>query len=275
MSRFCGECGQAVAEGAVFCGGCGANLRASGGMQPATPGQTSVSPKQALANPIRSQTGQPKKKTLLYATGAVVAVLGLAVCGAIYAAHRVSANHPESKFNLGTILRSASAPQAGGTETEEDKSEKSSSRDVCSLISKEEVAKATGVSVYQTSLNDEKDVCTYAPAEDGMVTVSVGVQWENGTFAMRALPAMSKQLINEDMRQPVSGIGDEAYILGVDKDTEKQFQQVPKELRAFSSFTTGPLVFRKGDVMVTVTATFAEKKSDVEKKIAAIVAGRV
>ncbi|HMI54191.1 MAG TPA: zinc ribbon domain-containing protein [Candidatus Saccharimonadales bacterium] len=271
MSRFCGQCGEGVGEDATFCGGCGANLHAKGEPQP------DVLPKQALANPATIQASDSKNKILLYAAGAVLAVLALAIGGAIYAARRVSgeASHLARESGLATILKSVSSSPAGGTDAAESEPEKPPERNVCGLISKGEVEKATGVSVSGTSLNEERDVCTYAPAEDGMVTVTVGVEWQNGKFAMRALPAMSKQLINEDLRQPVSGIGDEAYLLGVDKDTERQFEQVPKELRAVSSFTTGPLVFRKGDVMVTVTATFAEKKSDVERQIAAIVADRV
>lgn len=268
MSRFCHACGKAVEEGATFCAGCGSKVRADHEAPP-------VAIK--VASDAGTQTRKANKNFLPYVAGAVVAALGLVLCGGIYAAYRVSgkARHLTGKTNLEAILKSVSASPAGDGDTGENQAPKSAERDVCTLISKEEVANATGVSVSETSLNDEKDVCTYTPSEDGMVTVTIGVQWQNGKLAMRALPAMSKQLINEDMRQPVSGIGEEAYLLGVDKDTERQFQDVPKELRAFSSATTGPLVFRKGDVMVTVTATFAERKSDVEKKIAEIVAKRL
>lgn len=274
MARFCGECGKSVKEGAAFCAGCGAKLQ---GAEQGALEQPGARTPGAAAPPASPQTSRPKRKFLVYAAGTVVGVLGLAICGAAYVATRMSGaeKHLASRFNLETILRSVSSPRGGETEDGRSKAGKSSARDVCGLISKEEMEKITGVNISEMSLNDEKDVCTYAPAENGMLTVTVGVQWQDGALAMRAMPEMSKQLATEDIRQPVAGIGDEAYILGVDGETEKQFQQVPQELRAFSSFTTGPLVFRKGDVMVTISAAFAEKKSDMEKKIAAIVVGRV
>ena len=268
MARFCRKCGKAVGEAAVFCGGCGFNVSAS---------QEALQVTREKAGDACVQASKAKTKSLSLVAGILVGVLGLVLCAVIYAGYRLSSqvSHLAGKKNLESILKSVSTPPVGEQAVGEEKPATSSERNICTLVSKEEVERVTGVHVSETSLNDESDVCTYTPAEDGLVTVTIGVQWQNGRFAIRALPAMSKQLINADIRQPVSGIGEEAYLLGVDRDTEKQFQDVPKELRAFSSATTGPLVFRKDDVMVTVTATFAEKKSDVEKKIAEILAKRV
>jgi len=92
---------------------------------------------------------------------------------------------------------------------------------------------------------------------------------------MNALPAVTQSAIGKDIRQPVSGIGDEAYILGVDEKTQKSFDEIPEQFKALASFATGPLMFRKGDVWVTVTATLAKNKADAEKKIASLAVDRL
>jgi hypothetical protein len=86
---------------------------------------------------------------------------------------------------------------------------------------------------------------------------------------------MSEQLGQENIRHPVQGIGDEAYLLGVDEETQRGLDKGSEAVKGLSSFATGPLVFRKGEAWVVVTATLAENKADVQKKIARIVAGRI
>jgi hypothetical protein len=143
------------------------------------------------------------------------------------------------------------------------------------LISKEEVASATGTSFSGTTLSEDRDVCTYDPGGDSAVSVVVDVKWRDGNLAMQALPTMSEQLGQENIRHPVQGIGDEAYLLGVDEETQRGLDKASEAVKGLSSFATGPLVFRKGEAWVVVTATLAENKADVQKKIARIVAGRI
>ena len=77
-------------------------------------------------------------------------------------------------------------------------------------------------------------------------------------------------------RTPVTGIGDEAFILGVNPDQQRQINQnTPGQLKGLSSLTTGPLLFRKNDVMVTVTANLIDDKFDAEKQIATKAASRL
>jgi hypothetical protein len=92
---------------------------------------------------------------------------------------------------------------------------------------------------------------------------------------MRVLPGFTVRLGQEDLRHRVEGIGDEAYLLGVDEETQQGLDKASQVLKGLSSFATGPLVFRKRDVWVVVTATLAENKADIQKKIAQIIAGRI
>jgi hypothetical protein len=61
----------------------------------------------------------------------------------------------------------------------------------------------------------------------------------------------------------------------VDEKTQKGLDDASPDLKALTSFATGPLVFRKGEVWVAVTETLSEHKGEVQKKIAAILATRI
>jgi hypothetical protein len=276
MPSFCTQCGKVIGKDVAFCVGCGAKLQAGrfAGQPSPTGGTTSLHavPGNAVLATPRGGVG----KVLALVAGGIVVVGGLAVGGVIYAGYRASskASQIQQHSSLGSLIKtvtSVARAESGSAQ----KQTAASERDVCSLISKAEVAAATGVAVSEATTNEDKDGCTYEPADDGAVTVVVDVKWHNGDLAMRVLPGFSKQLGQEDIRHPVHGIGDEAYLLGVDEDTQKGLDQAFQALKGLSSVATGPLTFRKGEVWVAVTATMAENKAEVEKKIASIIAARI
>jgi hypothetical protein len=276
MPSFCTQCGKVVDKDVAFCVVCGAKLQTGTSAQkPATASET-TSLHAVPGNATPAPPGGALLKVLALVAGALVVVGGLAMIGVIYAGYQASskASQIQQHSSLGALIKTVTAvarAESGSTE----KQTAASERDVCSLISKAEVTAATGVAVSEATNNEDKDVCTYEPADDNAVIVVVDVKWHNGDLAMRALSGFSKQLGQEDIRHPVHGIGDEAYLLGVDQDTQNGLDQASQALKGLSSFATGPLTFRKGEVWVAVTATMSENKAEVEKKIASIVAARI
>jgi hypothetical protein len=148
---------------------------------------------------------------------------------------------------------------------------------VCGLATKEEVAKATHTPIVSATSNEDGELCTYTPADESLNTATVQVAWEGGEFALRAGSALMQGAAGSaEFRQPEQGVGDEAFVLGVGQDSQKQIDRsLPPELKALATLTIGPLMFRKGDIMVTVTANFIDNKFEAEKEIATKVASRL
>jgi len=216
---------------------------------------------------------------------AIGSVVGVVCVGEmVYMMHRIDANNKKisnpsdtSSAVNSAIIQAESPTESKDSSSSESKDADSSEtqRDACSLVTKDEVAEATGTSVANAAPNEDKDLCTYTPSDGNMAVVTVQVNWHGGKLAMNALPAMSRSAIGKDIRQPVSGIGDEAYLLGADEKIQTTSDEVPEQLKALVSFTTGPLMFRKGDVWVTVTATFSQNKAAAEKKLGSLIAQRI
>jgi hypothetical protein len=110
-----------------------------------------------------------------------------------------------------------------------------------------------------------------------MNTATVQVAWEGGEFALRAGGALMQGAAGSaEFRRPVQGVGDEAFVLGVGQDSQKEIDRsLPPELKVLATLTTGPLMFRKGDIMVTVTTNLIDNKFETEKEIATKVASRL
>ena len=276
MSEFCVQCGTPIWPGTSFCTGCGTRSDSANSPEQRLSQQAVPLANTADGAPPRAIQKSSKKKLILAALGGVLVLGGIAVGGMIYVGYRAAtkASQVKGEGSLGSLVHEAArqANEASGTDGEK---HVPSQRDACSLASKEEVASAAGTTFSNTTLSDDRNVCTYEPGEDGEVTVVVDVKWRDGNLAMRALPGFTAQLGQDDIRHPVQGIGDEAYVLGVDEGTQKSLDKASRALKGLSSFATGPLVFRKRDVWVVVTATMAENKADVQKNIAQIIAGRI
>jgi len=276
MSEFCVQCGTPIWQGASFCTGCGTKSDSANSPEQRLSQQAVLPASTADGVTARAIQKSSKKKLILAALGGVLVLGGVAVGGMIYVGYRVAtkASQVKGEGSLGSLVREA-AREANGTPGNDGEEHVTGQRDACGLASKEDVALAAGTAFSATTLSDDRNVCTYEPDDDSEVTVVVDVKWRDGNLAMRALPGFTAQLGQEDGRHAVQGIGDEAYLLGVDEETQESLDKASQELKGLSSFATGPLVFRKRDVWVIVTATMAENKADVQKKIAQIIAGRI
>jgi hypothetical protein len=289
MSQFCVQCGHELSEDAMFCIHCGAKLNSDSNVQNATaPAPAGTIAPAKIPNPKRKLSAG---KIFLIVVGVLAIFGGLCVAEAVYMMHRIDVNNTKSSAASSGLsdspnadataanaaAQALSSPGSGDDSSSEAKDAGSSGtqKDACSLVSREEVGDATGTPVAQASPNEDKDLCTYTPSDGDIAVVTVQVNWHGGKVAMSALPVMTQSAIGKDIRQPVSGIGDEAYILGVDEKTQKSFDDIPEQFKALASFATGPLMFRKGDIWVTVTATLAKNKADAEKKIASLAVDRL
>jgi hypothetical protein len=148
---------------------------------------------------------------------------------------------------------------------------------VCSLLSVQEVSAATKRDIVNATSDDDNELCNYTTEDDSAPVVGVQVGWEGGKFALQAgSKLMESAAGGAQFRTPVGGIGDEAFVLGVSAQQQNQIDHaMPEQLKGLSSLTTGPLMFRKKDVMVTVTANFIDNKFKAEKEMAAKIAGRL
>ena len=266
MPKFCVQCGNELLEQPTFCAHCGAKSNQVAN----SPDTAKAFPQQAIAPPV-TKAKMGAGKIILIVVGVLVVLGGLCIGGLVYVGYRMTTRPDNAKDeNSLTAIASSLVQQAVSDAASKDDSPSSSHKDACTLVTKEEVAEATGTSIADATSNEDKDLCTYTPTDGDIAVVTVQVNWHGGKIAMHALPGITQSAIGQDIRQPVSGIGDEAYILGVDEKTQNGFDQIPEQYKALASFATGPLMFRKGDAWVTVTATFAQNKANAEKKIASL-----
>ena len=156
-------------------------------------------------------------------------------------------------------------------------SSKSGHPKVCSLLSLQEVSAATKLNIGSATSDEDDELCNYSTVDDSVPTVSVEVDWEGGEFALQGgSKLMENAAAGTQFRTPVTGIGDEAFVLGVSPQQQNQINHaITEPLKSLSSLTTGPLMFRKNDVMVTLTANSIDDKFEAEKQMAAKVASRL
>jgi hypothetical protein len=125
-------------------------------------------------------------------------------------------------------------------------------RDVCSLVTKEEVGEALGTTIAEVSGGTTN--CRYTLSTGNNQVLTVQVTWQGGALAMK-IAAMAFKGVAGGVGgfQPVPGIGDEAY--------------------------TGPMgssfMFRKGDVMVNIDLRMAGNNAEAAKVIAQKIAARL
>jgi len=199
-------------------------------------------------------------------------IAGVLTVAALGAALLVTAGcHSHADASQQEMGAQAERPSGAG------ESSKSGHPKVCSLLSPQEVSAATNLSIVKAAGDEDDELCNYTTADDGISTVSVQVDWEGGKFALQAgSKLMENAAGGTQFRTPVTGIGDEAFVLGVGPQQQNQINRdMPAQLKSLSSLTTGPLMFRKNDAMVTVTANFIDNKFEAEKQLAAKIAGRL
>ena len=159
MNRFCGKCGAPLQEGFGFCGSCGASAQqpTSSPQQQAfqTVAQSVMSPTPPPA--VVAKASSPWLKIVLV-TFVIVFVCGVAaVGGVIYLAHKVGQKaHEYSREILGGTSPAATETAAGGSSSAAAPADQSTAAtgDPCLLLSKQEVSKAIGIAIVETSPAD-------------------------------------------------------------------------------------------------------------------------
>lgn len=271
MAGFCAQCGAPIGQEAKFCTICGVKSDSRDSLRQPTPQVNATG--RATAKGAEKSGNQ---KAVFAVLGGVFVLAVLSIGGTVYVGYRGmnKANQLRKEYGLDSFLRETGRTAKGSLETEKE-NHSAEQRDACNLISKEEIASASGTTFSVATLSEDRNVCTYEPGDESVVTVVVDIKWRDGNLAMRALPGFTAQLGQEDIRHPVQGIGDEAYLLGVDEETQQRLDKASEAVKGLSSSATGPLVFRKREVWVVITATMAENKAAVQKKIAQIIEGRI
>jgi hypothetical protein len=174
----------------------------------------------------------------LLAFFALVTLLGIGSC--FYLGYRVRkrARELSQTYHFETAQRATSAGAVAG-------------RDVCSLVTKEEVGEALGTTISEASGGTSS--CRYTAA-GGIQALDVSVTWQGAALALKfARMALKGTGGGQEFFQPVAGIGDEAYIAPMG--------------------TT--LMFRKGDVLVNIQFHMVGSNVEAAKAIAQKIATRL
>ncbi len=267
MARFCTKCGApAPSDDVKFCAKCGASLpnqtaQAPAQSQPSPPAQAPP------AGPVVAQTAASGSSTLVKVLVAVLGlffVLGaLAIATVAYLGYKAKKKFDQAKVEYG--LNNTSPP--------------AQAKDVCSLLTKEEATQFTGITVNQASGSTTK--CTYYTGSSQPVLVNE-VSWDGARLALK-LGVASLRAMSAGVNTVVSlpGIGDEAYTIGFQgkekEDLQKQAQSDQSGGGAAIMHLMGmsPLMFRKGDVMVTVRLIQAQDPDNAKQAIAKAIVPRL
>lgn len=159
MNKFCGKCGASVPEHAGFCGACGASAQpaASPSSQPAVQPVPQPTASPAAPAATAAKASSPWIKVAIVAVVLIFVGGALALGGAIYLAHRVCQKaHEYSRAVLGETsptLASVAAEKPRDAASPANKSA-AGAEDACRLLSKEDVSRAIGVTILETSPTD-------------------------------------------------------------------------------------------------------------------------
>ena len=243
MAGFCTKCGSALGDDVRFCLQCGTPVgsppaAAQGPAPPAPAGAQAAGPTPGTA-PAKSGSTALKIIVGLLAFFALVTLLGIGSC--VYVGYRVRKRARElSQTYRYDTTQSATARRAAAA------------RDVCSLVTKEEVGEALGTTISEASGGTSS--CQYTAAAGNNQALGVQVTWQGGALAMKfAGMALKGVAGGVGGFQSVAGIGDEAYV--------------------------GPmgstLMFRKDDVMVNIDLRMVGNNVDAAKVIAQKILARL
>ncbi len=244
MAGFCTKCGSPVGDDLRFCLQCGTPVApppaAAQGPGPAAPAAVQAAGAAPGAAPAKSGSAAVKIIVGLLAFFALVTLLGIGSC--VYVGYRVRkrARELSQTYRFNTTQSATSTPAAAA-------------RDVCTLVTKEEVGEALGTTISEATGGTSN--CQYALSAGNNQALAVQVTWQGGALAMKfASMAFNKGVAGGVAGfQQVAGIGDEAYV--------------------------GPmgstLMFRKGDVMVNLDLRMVGNNVDAAKVIAQKIAARL
>jgi hypothetical protein len=281
MARFCTQCGTPAADDAVkFCSKCGASLPAAAAVpasaqaaQPAPPQATPPAPPPAspaaaapapvaAAAPVAAKGSSTLVKVVVGILGffVLIGVLGVATCA--YLGYKAKQKYEQAKAEYGIDNNGPAATE----------------RDVCSLITKEEVSQLTGATV--TDAEGTTARCTYSSATNPAV-LEDDVGWNGGKLGLKLGVAALRHMGPVNTVVAVPGIGDEAYTISLPAKTEEDMKQEAQKdqtgtVKGMTHFLAeAPLIFRKADVMVTVRLTEAADPDAAKRGIAKIIASRL
>ncbi len=274
MARFCMKCGTPAANDAVkFCSKCGAPLGAATpapppaqsaqpvSPSPATPPATTTPAVAPAAAAAKGSSGLVKVLIGILGFFVVIGVLGVATCA--YLGYKAKQKIEQAKAEYGV------GADAGPAATE---------RDVCSLITKEEVSQLTGAVV--TNAEGSTSKCTYSSATNPVV-LETDVAWSGGKLALKLGTGALSRMGPVNTVASLPGIGDEAYTIKLPAQTEADMkQEAQKDQSGMVKGMThlmseSPLMFRKNDVMVTVRLMEAADPDTAKQAIAKTIASRL
>jgi hypothetical protein len=125
-------------------------------------------------------------------------------------------------------------------------------RDVCSLVTKEEVGEALGTAITEATPGTSS--CQYTSSAPNYQALDVQVTWQGGASALNLTQMALKRVQGgQESYQAVAGIGDEAYIAPMG----------------------ATLMFRKGDVLVNIQLHMLGNNVEAAKAIAQKIAARL
>lgn len=273
MAKFCTQCGTPAANEAVkFCAKCGASFPVAAPAPP--PAQAAASPASppvaAPAAPVQAagpaaatsaaKASSPLVKILLglLAFFVLIGTLGVATC--FYIGYKAKQRLAQARAEYGESGPAATA------------------RDVCSLISKEEVSQLTGATVTDAQGSTSK--CTYSSATNPIV-LETDVAWQGGKLALKFGVAAMRHMGPVNTFKQLPDIGDEAYTIALPAQTEADMkQEAQKDQSGMVKGMThlmamSPLMFRKADVMVTLRLMEAADPDTAKQGIAKLIASRL
>jgi len=241
MAGFCTKCGTALGDDIRFCLQCGTPVAppAAQGPAPAAPGGVQAAGPAAAAAPAKSGNTALKIIVGILAFFALVTLLGVGSCFYIGYRARKAARELSRTYHYDMSQSTTSGRAARA-------------RDVCSLVTKEEVGEALGTTVSEASGGTSH--CQYTLSAGNNQALGVQVTWQGGALALKIAGMAFKGVAGgAGGFQSVEGIGDEAYV--------------------------GPmgstLMFRKGDVMVNLDLRLAGNNVEAAKVIAQKIASRL
>ena len=242
MAGFCTKCGTPIGDDIRFCLQCGAPVAPPpAAPRPASPAPAATPAAAAAPRPAPAKSGSTGVKIILAVLAflALVTLLGIGSC--VYLSYRVRKRARELsstyRFEMAQGVTSGRAAAA---------------RDVCSLVSKEEVGQALGTDISAASGGTTS--CQYTFFGGNNQALAVQITWQGGALAMK-MAQMALKAVGGGVGgfQSVTGIGDEAYV--------------------------GPmgssLMFRKGDIMVNLDLRMAANNVEGAKVIAQKIAEKL